>query len=149
MRRATAAAFGVYLLGNLFFTILSRDMGSGTYLELRPLQSYVRMFRTVETDFENVSGLFALLFQDITGWAGIVLNILLYLPMGYLLTMLFPRRRAWQIILVGCLCSVATEVAQYVLAIGWCEMDDLLHNTLGTALGVQLLRWQRRRMQLT
>ena len=34
------------------------------------------------------------------------------------------------IILIGCLCSIVTEATQYLLKMGWCETDDIIHNTL-------------------
>ncbi len=138
------AAFAVYVLGNLYFTILSRIAGSGTHVDLRPFGSYLRMFESIEEDFVNVSGFAALFLSDISFLTGMLLNILLYYPLGYLLTILFPKLRAWQIILIGCAASLATELTQYFLRMGWCEMDDLLHNTLGTAVGLWVRRVQNR-----
>ena len=38
--------------------------------------------------------------------------------------------------MIGLGASVATEYIQYLLKMGWCETDDVIHNTLGTAIGV-------------
>ena len=62
---------------------------------------------------------------------GILLNIILYYPLGYLLPILFPKLKPKHVILIGCLCSIATEATQYLLKMGWCETDDVIHNTLG------------------
>ena len=90
-----------------------------------------------------LAGLIALIvFGPIVG---IVLNVFLYYPLGYLVPQLFPRLKPWQVIAIGCLCSVATEATQYLFQMGWCEMDDVIHNTLGAALGVGAYRLQSRR----
>lgn len=39
-------------------------------------------------------------------------------------------------ILYGFLLSVTVELLQYVFCLGYCEMDDVLHNTIGAAIGV-------------
>ncbi len=140
------AIFAFYVIGNLFFTILSRDVGSGAYLELRPFQSYVRIFGMVDTGIANVTGFFAMLFRGISPWSGILLNILLFYPLGYLLPILFPKLKPKHVILIGCLCSIATEATQYLLKMGWCETDDVLHNTLGTAVGVWVWHLQSKRL---
>ena len=49
-------------------------------------------------------------------------------------------------ILIGCLCSIATEATQYLLKMGWCETDDVIHNTLGTVIGVWVWLWQSKRL---
>ena len=76
----------------------------------------------------------------------IILNILLYYPLGYLLPILFPKLKPKHVILIGCLCSIATEATQYLLRMGWCETDDVIHNTLGTAIGVFVWGLQSKRL---
>ena len=78
---------------------------------------------------------------------GLILNILLYYPLGYLLPILFPKLKPKHVILIGCLCSIATEATQYLLKMGWCETDDVIHNTLGTAIGVWGWLCQSRKRQ--
>lgn len=38
-------------------------------------------------------------------------------------------------ILFGCLVSVAIEVLQFFTQRGLCELDDVIHNTLGVVIG--------------
>ena len=61
-------------------------------------------------------------------------NVLLFIPFG----LLFPIKSAksWFIVSAGALLSLAIETVQYVLVLGWCEVDDVICNTLGVALGV-------------
>ena len=64
-------------------------------------------------------------------WWDIALNILLFIPFGSLL-----GRKGWKAVLFGFLLSAFIECAQYLFLLGYCEADDVLNNTLGTAVGV-------------
>ena len=138
--------FFVYILGNLYFTMLSRTFGSGTQVDLRPFKSYFELAGAVSVDFENAVGFMALFLDGTNSLDRLILNILLYYPLGYLLPILFPKLKPKHVILIGCLCSIATEATQYILKMGWCETDDVIHNTLGTAIGVWVWHLQSKRL---
>lgn len=139
--------FACYLCGNMYFTILSRTPGTGVHVDFVPFQSYHRLFRTPnEGEIVSVSGLAALVLKELLPIEGILLNILLYYPLGYLLPILFPKLKPKHVIFIGCLCSIATEATQYLLKMGWCETDDVIHNTLGTAIGVWVWLLQSKRL---
>ena len=139
-------AFAVYAAGNLYCTLFSRTPGSGTILQLKPGQSITRLFSEPVTAGTEVTGLMAWFMRDSGPIAGMILNVLLYVPMGYLMPVLFPKLKMWQVVLIGCVCSVATETCQYLVEIGWCETDDVIYNTLGTVIGVWIWRIQARRL---
>ena len=64
------------------------------------------------------------------------LNILLLLPVGFLLPGTFNRRlKWWQGLITGIIVSSAIEVSQLVLCRGLFEFDDIIHNSLGCMLG--------------
>lgn len=136
----------VYAVGNLYCTLFSRVPGSGLTVELRPFMSIVRLFTNPVEVAGEVTGFFAWFMQGALPMAGIILNTLLYLPLGYLLAILLPALRNWQILLIGCLCSVATELVQLGLEMGYCETDDVLYNTIGTAIGVWVWHLQSKRL---
>ena len=138
--------FFVYVLGNLYFTMLSRTPGSGTLLDLRPFKSYFELAGKISVDFKNDIGFMALFLDGTNSLDRLILNILLYYPLGYLLPILFPKIKPKHVILIGCLCSIATEAIQYILKMGWCEIDDVIHNTLGTVIGVGIWLWQSKRL---
>lgn len=137
--------FCVYLVGNLYFTVFSRTAGSSQHFELQPFRVYGRLFES-PTEEEIAIGFAAIFLQGILPIVGLILNILLYYPLGYLLPILFPKLKPKHIILIGCLCSIATEATQYLLKMGWCETDDVIHNTLGTVLGVWIWHLQGKRL---
>ena len=138
--------FVIYLFGNLYFTLLSREPGSGQYLELMPFRVYGHLFEPQSVVGETATGFVAMFLLGTLPIVGLILNILLYYPLGYLLPILFPKLKPKHVILIGCLCSIATEATQYLLKMGWCETDDVIHNTLGTAIGVWIWHLQSKRL---
>ena len=63
-----------------------------------------------------------------------LLNILLFVPFGYLLPQIKPFR--WiQIVGFGFLLSLLIESSQFVFRFGVFELDDLVKNTMGAGLG--------------
>jgi glycopeptide antibiotics resistance protein len=64
-------------------------------------------------------------------WHDISLNILLFVPFG----VLCDANRLWKKIVCGFLLSVLVEIVQYYFMLGYCELDDILNNTIGTVLG--------------
>lgn len=136
----------IYVVGNIYFTLISRQVGLTSHLELMPFRTYANLFE-VKLDSEQASGSWASVFlHGILPIESIILNILLYYPLGYLLPILFPKLKPKHVILIGCVCSIATEATQYLLKMGWCETDDVIHNTLGTTIGVWVWLWQSKRL---
>lgn len=78
---------------------------------------------------------------------GIILNILLFVPFGYMLPCLFKRfqKALWAVVLVGFFYSLGTETIQLITHLGWFDLDDLLNNTMGCIFGVILYRGGRER----
>ena len=117
---------GLYILGVLFVTVGIRlgpllagstDLSAAPEVELTPFWSYAVLRRA-----------------DIR-WQ-IWLNILLFVPLGFLLPWSGAVwRRLWRTALAALALSVLTEAAQYILRIGLCETDDVIHNTLGAVIG--------------
>ena len=137
--------FTIYVLSNLYFTLLCRVPDSGQYLELHPFRTYGRLLERA-TEASTVTGFAAVFLDNTLPIVSLILNILLYYPLGYLIPILFPKLKPKHVILIGCLCSIATEATQYLLKMGWCETDDVIHNTLGTAIGVWVWYLQSKRL---
>lgn len=69
-------------------------------------------------------------------WWDITLNILLFIPLGFLL-----GRKGWKAVFLGFLISAFIECAQYLFLLGYCEADDVLNNTIGCGIRVLLCTW--------
>lgn len=68
----------------------------------------------------------------------ILMNVFLFVPFGLALPFIFGGKTGKRIlltILVGLLLSVTVEAIQYFAHLGMAEVDDLIYNTLGTAIG--------------
>ena len=61
-------------------------------------------------------------------WKDIVINILLFAPIG-----LLPG--SWKGILLGFGLSSAIKLTQYFSLLGYCEADNVLNNTIGCCIG--------------
>ena len=136
--------FGVYVLANLYETLLFRAVMPNRKMLLELLWSYRAAIR-IKHHFSITN--FRLLQE-------IILNVLLYIPLGYLIPFTWPkffekgRRLPWLVILIGFGCSVLTEVTQLIFKIGWFEFDDMLNNTAGTVIGAFIyMAWMRKRMK--
>lgn len=67
-----------------------------------------------------------------------VQNILFFIPYYGLL---FPWKDNWKRVLVTALVlSVFIELFQFIFNLGWCEVDDVISNTLGAMIGWGVIR---------
>lgn len=101
----------LYILIILWITLFSREVAT------------VRVFKGLFWEAKNHL------------WHFIVLNILLFMPLGFLLRNITDSRKT---IVYGFLISVLIELTQYWFRLGSCELDDVLNNTLGCGLGILL-----------
>lgn len=83
----------------------------------------------------------------------LVMNVVLYIPLGLFLPCCFRLfKKVRYTVLTAFLCSLCIETIQGIFHIGLFEVDDILNNTLGALIGVLLYqlavkvkeRWQRR-----
>lgn len=64
-----------------------------------------------------------------------LLNVVLFLPVGFLLGCGFQSLTWKKVLLTGCCLSVVIELMQLIFQRGFCEVDDVIHNTLGCMIG--------------
>lgn len=64
-----------------------------------------------------------------------LLNVVLFLPVGILLGCGFKGVTWKRALLIGLVLSIAIEVLQFVFKKGFCEVDDVMHNTFGCLIG--------------
>ena len=68
--------------------------------------------------------------------AYVIENILLFIPFGFLVPFVFFKcRNAIGTFCLGIFLSIACEYAQFITQRGYCQLDDVVMNTLGTILG--------------
>lgn len=112
-------AFGIYIAVNLYMTVLWRQIGDGPKYELELFWSYKK----------------AILEQNSEYLKEILLNILLYIPFGFLLPDIWNRMRLLKAFAIGIVSSFVTEFIQLVFCIGLFEFDDVISNGIGFLCG--------------
>ena len=95
-------------------------------------------------------GPFRVLWRAVSFWDGIhirsrgqlriiVLNILLFVPFGYLLPVLWKKAgRWWRTVLLGFVVSFVVELLQLITRLGMFDVDDVINNTIGAGVGYLL-----------
>ena len=62
-------------------------------------------------------------------WDNILMNILLFVPFGFLIG-------GWKGVVAGFFISCSIEMIQFLGRLGFCELDDVMNNTIGAGVGV-------------
>ncbi len=124
----------IYLIAIIYLAVISRE-------PVPYLRYSINPFGAARCSLEFGGGLISgVLHGDVrvASWMsleGIILNILLFIPFGYLIPSLFPKLRWWQVILLGLAFSLCVELLQLLTRLGYADVDDLINNTLGAAIG--------------
>ncbi len=129
-RKLLWTIIGVYLFSLVFFTLLTRSPGPERSALLSP-------FSTIRNalDWKDGGPVVVHRMNLIT----LILNLLLFIPFGYLIPKGFRRAAHFYIAIpAGLLTSLAIETTQYFTRLGQFDVDDLITNTLGAALGYLL-----------
>ena len=119
---ALFAAYWVWMLVLLF----DRESGGSVNLEpLRTIRLFVRVLLYDPSEY-NIRLAIVNLFG----------NIVMFIPLGYFLPRLFGAlRKWWRTWLATLVIMTAVEVAQLLTLRGTCDVDDLILNVLGAAIG--------------
>ena len=114
-------------------TLFGRAIGETYRYALMPFESYLMVFS--EGNMEN-------LLQ-------ILMNIVMYIPIGFLLPCCFELFERYRyVILLAVMSSTGIELVQGIFKIGLFEVDDIINNTIGAAVGVAIYalfhKWMRK-----
>lgn len=126
----TAILLGFYLLIFIHLTFTYRHPTKKPHINLIPLWSYKEAFQMNP---------FKILRLGLA--RQILMNILLTVPSGLLLPILFDRIKHPYLVSVATvlMLSMLTEILQYYTHLGLCETDDVINNILGCLLGMMIL----------
>lgn len=77
----------------------------------------------------------------------ILLNYILFVPLGILLYLCFGEKYGLRVVLIGFLLSASIEIVQLVFRIGLFEFDDMIGNTIGCLIGAAIAKvcWEHRK----
>ena len=96
---------------------------------------YITLLRRAPGYNENIR-LHLKLWPNAGVWAGNLLNLILYVPFVWTSQRWKANRK--RIVIAAFMLSVCCEVLQYVTGRGMADVNDILFNTLGTAVGIWL-----------
>ena len=129
-QHAFILAFAIYILGVMHFVFFPIDINIGMYANQTP------WYKTIQW--------VPLLTADVPSF---VLNILLFMPLGFMLPMLKPSvasvRKAAS---TGLIFSFLIEMLQLLIRITLgngrsTDVNDLIANMLGSVIGFLILKW--------
>lgn len=108
----------------LYVTLLNRGGGTMGGFQWVPFHSYAEVLAGGNREILRSS----------------FMNVVLFYPAGLLLAAVLPKR--WRVLITVAVLgifSLSIETVQHALSLGRGEIDDVLHNTLGTACGCMAL----------
>ena len=129
-RRMVGVLFASYIIAVLIITLLVRTYDVEVKTILNPFTKYKYLGKGFVKDGWNYFSKNTRIITEI------LLNILLFVPMGFLVpTLQESFRKWWKVLLLGLGFSLFIECSQLVLHMGCFDTADLVHNTLGAGVG--------------
>ena len=114
-RNASWYILGGYMSFIFCATVLFREESEEIRYSLRPFLTYVSLYnRRI---------------------AEVILNVLMFTPVGFFSGIAIKSTNIIRVTGIGCLLSQTIELFQLLPRRGVCNMDDVIHNTIGGALG--------------
>ena len=133
-RRWKLLALGMYSLV-MFWLLFGQRIGQSGQgnLQLEPLRT-IRLYLRVLAGYTDTA-----LRQQ--AWSNLAGNVFLFVPLGFFLPWIWEKwRRFWPHFLLMTAIILSVELTQLAADLGWCDVDDLILNLLGTAGGFLLWR---------
>ena len=126
IKRAGMVAFLLYIAALIYFLFFSESYGRAGFAE-REYHYNVVPFREIKRFW---------IYREQLGVFAVVTNLLGIVPFGFILPLIVRRARGFFLItLSGFALSLFVEVVQLITKVGCFDVDDLILNTLGAAVG--------------
>lgn len=133
-RRIEFASLLLYVLLLACATFLSRTVTEVYSYRLSAMNFARQAFALDGNLWDLIKGDFSLLrITDLCSLEGIVINILLFVPFGFLIARIWSLRW-WQVMLIGMFTSATIELLQLVTKLGMLDVDDWIFNTMARPL---------------
>lgn len=116
VRRIALSLLIPYLFLSIVATVFTRSPSEEAQIMLEPFRTYRQYF------------------TDEFTWFEIRANVLLFIPIGFLLPMVI-KKPVWLPPIIGIGISVIIELIQLITHRGMCETDDVISNTIGFLIG--------------
>lgn len=138
-RRISKVFLAAYIAVIILGTIGIRSYDSVGNSNFIPFKTFFLMFKKPvqiikEQGLESL--LLALKWNGYKSWESVIINFLMFVPLGYLIPLSFHCvNRWWMIVLLGFGFSLSIETMQLLFHRGWFDVDDILLNSLGAVAG--------------
>lgn len=120
-------AIGIaYTILLLYITLLGRTEPAVNNISLVPFEAYISYINGAQEMLRTC-----------------IMNIVLFYPLGLILGALLVKQELWKLLLAWAICcglSIIIELSQYIFSIGYAEVDDVINNTIGAALGILIMQ---------
>lgn len=123
-KKITLFLFGIYFAALIWIILFKMDLSSTCFRQPRSINLIPFAASAISNGAIDLSELFN--------------NILIFVPCGIYTCMLLPDRSWFFQILPSFLISLVLELLQLLLAVGACDITDLINNTLGGGIGIFL-----------
>lgn len=120
---------GLYSIGMLWLLFGQRMLGGfDTGLQLRPFYT-LNLFWNALCNSQDPG----LRWQAMVNLVG---NVAMFVPLGCLVPWIWAAQRCfWRQFLLMVTVIIFVEVIQLLTGLGWCDVDDLILNIIGTSIG--------------
>ncbi len=144
LRICSKIMFGVYIICLAYFLFFAES--TGRTFEGRTYHYNLELFKEIRRFIvhRHTLGTKAVMLN-------LVGNIVAFLPFGFFLPILYPRCRSFlRTVFFSFECSLVVETIQLVSKVGSFDVDDMILNTAGAAIGymmytavqqMRILRW--------
>ena len=118
--------FLLYVLAILMVSLITRRTRTETVLQLE-------LFAAVKS---------ALTKGSLEELNHMILNVIMFMPLGYLFVQMHPHRlgNPVPVVGIGVVLSTFIEISQLVFRRGNCDVDDILANSIGAFLGLVIFK---------
>jgi len=120
-QRVSASILLPYMFLVFVCTIVERKIRTNSSINLVPLWKLFSIIRSGK--------------KKTWLWKEITLNIIMFIPFGTLVPLIFTDKKLKDILYMGIGTSCVIEVLQLIMKRGLCELDDVINNSIGVILG--------------
>lgn len=143
-KRTRTVLLLLFLTAVAIITLGIRAYDDETVINLKLFNCYERIWFQLSNSIRHYGHRYDL--QQIwlmrNGISNIILNVFLFVPLGYLMPRVEQKMdKCWVVLLAGLALSLTVEVLQLMLHRGWFDVDDLFHNTFGAVIGYGYYRF--------
>lgn len=138
LRICSKIMFGVYIICLTYFLFFAES--TGRTFEGRTYHYNLELFKEIRR---------FIVYRHTLGTKAVMLNLLgniaAFVPFGFFLPVLYPKCRSFfYTVFFSFECSLIVETIQLVSKVGSFDVDDMLLNTIGGAVGCFLFYWVNR-----